>query len=180
MKYAGFWKRFCALIVDAIIMSPIFFISSRFAHKSLHGYIATTIFGLFAYIIFQIIFVKFWGGSPGKLAVKIKIVKLNGSNVLWREAILRSIVDLMFILLIDFIIIYTLSKSNITWGSYTFQVFRKYYKTLLPSYYKTIEILRQIWFWSELIVLLFNKKKRALHDFIAGTVVIRKETQPTI
>lgn len=29
------------------------------------------------------------------------------------------------------------------------------------------------WLFSELIVLLFNEKKRAIHDFIAGTVVIK-------
>ncbi|WP_233080719.1 hypothetical protein [Rheinheimera soli] len=32
----------------------------------------------------------------------------------------------------------------------------------------------QIWIWSEFLVMLTNKKRRALHDFMAGTVVIRK------
>lgn len=32
--------------------------------------------------------------------------------------------------------------------------------------------------WSELLVLLFNEKRRALHDFIAGTVVVRTLTGP--
>ena len=34
----------------------------------------------------------------------------------------------------------------------------------------------QIWIWSEVIVMLFNKKRRALHDFIAGTVVTSEKT----
>jgi uncharacterized RDD family membrane protein YckC len=29
----------------------------------------------------------------------------------------------------------------------------------------------QIWVWSEVVVMLFNKRRRALHDFIAGTIV---------
>ena len=33
----------------------------------------------------------------------------------------------------------------------------------------------QLWTWSELIVMLTNRQRRALHDFIAGTVVIKKE-----
>ena len=31
------------------------------------------------------------------------------------------------------------------------------------------------WFLLELITMLFNKKRRALHDFIAGTVVVRSD-----
>ena len=40
----------------------------------------------------------------------------------------------------------------------------------------THDALQQAWMWSELLVLLFNKKRRALHDFIAGTVVIKVVT----
>ena len=43
---------------------------------------------------------------------------------------------------------------------------------LAPSWYKPIEVLFNIWTWGELIVLLTNRKRRALHDFIAGTVVV--------
>lgn len=31
-----------------------------------------------------------------------------------------------------------------------------------------------IWTWSEVVFLLFNERKRALHDLIADTVVIQK------
>jgi len=34
-------------------------------------------------------------------------------------------------------------------------------------------VLYAVWVYGELIVLLTNKKRRALHDFLAGTVVIR-------
>jgi uncharacterized RDD family membrane protein YckC len=46
---------------------------------------------------------------------------------------------------------------------------------LFPSWYKYYDISSQIWIWGELIALLFNRRKRALHDFIAGTVVIHKD-----
>jgi uncharacterized RDD family membrane protein YckC len=44
-----------------------------------------------------------------------------------------------------------------------------------PAWYVTFSILQQVWMWSEVVVVLFNKRKRALHDFIAGTVVIQKK-----
>jgi predicted DCC family thiol-disulfide oxidoreductase YuxK len=35
------------------------------------------------------------------------------------------------------------------------------------------DVVQQAWMWSELLVLLFNRTRRALHDFIAGTVVVK-------
>ena len=45
----------------------------------------------------------------------------------------------------------------------------------LPYWSHVVDALSQVWYWSELLVLLTNKRKRALHDFIAGTVVIKKQ-----
>lgn len=44
-----------------------------------------------------------------------------------------------------------------------------------PSWFGIVNILQNIWIWSELIVLLFNERRRAIHDFIAGTVVLHNE-----
>ena len=54
---------------------------------------------------------------------------------------------------------------------------------LAPSWYKPLQIVQNVWVWGELIVLLTNRKRRALHDFIAGTAVVRtsfnQSLQPT-
>jgi hypothetical protein len=41
-----------------------------------------------------------------------------------------------------------------------------------PSWYGPMQLALHVWVWSEFIVMLTNKKLRAIHDFIAGTVVI--------
>jgi uncharacterized RDD family membrane protein YckC len=38
-------------------------------------------------------------------------------------------------------------------------------------------VVLQVWIWIELIVMLTNRRRRALHDFIAGTVVIRRRVE---
>jgi hypothetical protein len=43
-----------------------------------------------------------------------------------------------------------------------------------PSWHSVTDGLYWAWIASELVVLLFNEKRRALHDFIAGTVVIHR------
>jgi hypothetical protein len=40
--------------------------------------------------------------------------------------------------------------------------------------------LPALWFFAEVLTMLTNEKRRALHDFIAGTVVIRTNTQEQV
>jgi uncharacterized RDD family membrane protein YckC len=51
----------------------------------------------------------------------------------------------------------------------------EYLSQFAPRWIFLVAILMQLWTWSELIVMLTNRQRRALHDFIAGTVVIKKE-----
>ena len=44
-----------------------------------------------------------------------------------------------------------------------------------PPWMQPLKIIEEVWVWSEFIVLLMNRKKRAIHDFIAGTVVVVRE-----
>ncbi|MDP3446112.1 MAG: RDD family protein, partial [Ignavibacteria bacterium] len=50
---------------------------------------------------------------------------------------------------------------------------QEYLMTLLPIYFTLYTWTSNIWAWGELFVLLLNKRKRALHDFIAETVIVR-------
>ena len=47
-----------------------------------------------------------------------------------------------------------------------------------PFWYNPLHAIQNIWILSEFIVLLTNQKKRALHDFVAGTVVVYKAPRP--
>ena len=40
--------------------------------------------------------------------------------------------------------------------------------------------LPALWFFAEVLTMLTNEKRRALHDFIAGTVVVRTNTQEQV
>ena len=51
---------------------------------------------------------------------------------------------------------------------------------LSPVLFSIYSWLSNIWVYSEFIVLLTNKRKRALHDFIANTVIIRTKHHQAI
>ncbi len=42
-----------------------------------------------------------------------------------------------------------------------------------PAWHRPLNLLLNLWIYGELLVILTNRKRRAIHDFIAGTVVIR-------
>lgn len=52
----------------------------------------------------------------------------------------------------------------------------EYIGPLYPAWYKMVVICSNVWILSEFFVLLFNKRKRAIHDFIAGTIVVNVVT----
>jgi hypothetical protein len=64
---------------------------------------------------------------------------------------------------------------NLTWNARNQKIYGLY-----PLWFGWVDTLSQAWTWSEIIVLLFNKKKRALHDFMAGTVVIHAQKSGTV
>ena len=46
-----------------------------------------------------------------------------------------------------------------------------------PPWHDWTMTCANIWIWSEVVVMLFNKKRRAFHDFIAGTVVVAENRE---
>ena len=123
---------------------------------------------------FSIYLVKVYGGTPGKLIVGIKILKLNGSDVTWREAILRESMSIGFSIFALMITINALPM--IDWDYYEklgWMEKSKYVFGLTPLWDSIYTWSSRLWIYSEFVVLLLNKQKRAIHDYIAGTVIIK-------
>ena len=45
----------------------------------------------------------------------------------------------------------------------------------MPGYGAYTDDAMALWVWSEPLVMLLNKQRRAIHDFLAGTVVLHIE-----
>jgi uncharacterized RDD family membrane protein YckC len=128
--------------------------------------------------VYTIFFHARWGQTLGKRAVSIRVVKVSSEPISWREAFLRSSVD---IVLNTFYVIGTLVAllhfPESAFGQLARAQWNKHLVELSPAWLNYVATLNGIWALSELVTLLFNKKKRALHDFIAGTVVIQDQKE---
>jgi hypothetical protein len=65
-----------------------------------------------------------------------------------------------------------LHMTDVEYQSLSLKARAKRELDLAPSWYKPLRWTRTSWDLGELVVLLTNRKRRALHDFIAGTVVV--------
>ena len=176
MKYAGFWVRLGAGIVDAIITIPIGLIFIWLGGFSIQLAILGLIISSLFYPAYNIYFHGKYGQTIGKMVTGIKVVKVSGSDITFKEAFLRNSVDILFSLL--WIVARVIALNKISETDYLQSSISQKLNILLdstPSYLVWVSTVSEIWIWSEVVVLLFNKKKRAIHDYIAGTVVKHKE-----
>jgi uncharacterized RDD family membrane protein YckC len=172
--YAGFWIRLGALFLDLLITIPVIFIVLYLNGLSKNAYFYTVVPHLIFHFWYNIYLVRKNGGTPGKLISGITILKTDGTDVTWREAILRYIVSFLLTIFYSIITIIALSQSDTEYyESLNWMNKQQYLMTLLPVYFSVYKWTSNIWTYGELFVLLFNKRKRALHDFIAETVVVR-------
>ncbi len=172
IEYGGFWRRLGALLLDLLVNVPImalFIWGEQYRAFDIWSFIPSQIVGLF----YSVYLVKRFGGTPGKLIAGLQIRKVNGELIGYKEAFLRNLPDFIFGLLISIAMLAAvLGMSDAQYHSYGFMERAQREAELAPSWLKPLQGLQNVWTWSEFLILLTNRKKRALHDFIAGTVVI--------
>ncbi len=174
--YAGFWKRLKAALIDVMIAIPIMYclVLLRRSDEKPLSVIAIILCTLF-FSMYNVFLNARFGGSLGKLAIAIKVTKPDGSPIGWSEAWKRSSVDVTYAFL--FLYVHLVPFFQISAQQYSTLAYwdrNALFGAYSPRWFEVAEVLQVAWFWSEPVVLLFNKRKRALHDFIGGTVVIHK------
>ena len=179
MKYAGFWQRFGAYWIDIFCMLPIMGIGLWGAEQTRLFQAYYLVPGIIVGLLFHVYLVKTYGGTPGKLLLKIKIVQVDGAQVAYKHAFLRYAI--LFILSISSsiaMLIVVLNMSDELYFSMGFQDRAMYMQANMPRWYGPLSIAMNVWIWSEFFIMLTNKRRRALHDFIAGTVVVKSSSEP--
>ncbi len=144
-KYAGFWIRLAASLIDGLILMAAIFIYAMlaiipvimFGDPFKSGSLLLALFfilviflGFFLLIMYEIWFTKKKGATPGKMAVGIKVVKLDSSRIGWGDSIVR----------------YLVKSIGSSW---------------------IVLYLGVLW-------IIWDKRKQGWHDKAAGTVVVYK------
>lgn len=174
MHYATFWERLGAILLDWLFLTPL--TALRFWLESVSKQAAIAFLVPFSclHLGYFVSYDAVNGQTPGKRLMGIRIVKRNGDPIGWHEAWLRNSFTIIFVLVNDVAILLALTAIadpdyyNVGWT-----VRNQNLNALRPAWIAWPETLGTIWTWSEVIVMLLNRERRSLHDFIAGTVVIK-------
>jgi uncharacterized RDD family membrane protein YckC len=174
MKYAGFWPRLAAGMIDFLIFTPFMVLSWQLIGDSRMAHIYVELPFQLAFMALNFWLVYRFGGSLGKLAMGLRIRMLDGAAITLRGTFLRYSVDMAFgfVAMVGTVIaVQGLTDAQFAGLGYVEQL--DLLASTEPAWSTVLTVPFAIWYWGELIVMLTNKKRRALHDFLAGTVVIK-------
>lgn len=86
-KYAGFWIRFLAALIDGIVLGAVSYIlglastevfSSQWIMQNLLGF------------LYFIVLTGLWGQTLGKMVIGVRVVRTSGSTAGWGAIVLRE------------------------------------------------------------------------------------------
>lgn len=167
LRYKTGFRRFGAAIVDALVFVPLAFADNyvRFNLDSKAGLVFWLTF-MTAVTIFYSVFMHFkYGQTLGKMVANVKVVNLDETrNLTIRQALLRD----SFYILVETVGLLYFVIELISVNLSTTELLNGF-----DDFGGTVAI---IWILLELVSMLTNEKRRAIHDFIAGSVVIKTDS----
>ncbi|MRN51717.1 RDD family protein [Paenibacillus monticola] len=163
--FVGFWKRVLITLLDgAILIIPALLLnrlSSSLADfwQSEIPLIIPWIF----YLCFDVLLVSRFGGTPGRLILRTRIVNAEGNYPSLKQAVLRDC----------FYIVSSVLAIIVNLGEHPYTVISRN----LSLWADQATVLNFILSWVIVIdslFIVFTVRNRALHDMIAGTYVVYK------
>lgn len=185
--YSTFGLRLLALIVDLVVTACLSvllmlmlravwprIVTERYAAGSVLLGFAVSVLLL---LTIQVFLVVRFGGSPGKLLMKMRVVPMRGASLTFRHAALRVSPDFVLqlwylagtLIVIGSIDLEALRALSDTRQSALFaqQLGALWWMSLLP-------LAAGMWGLADVCTYYVSNEGRALHDFLAGTVVVLK------
>jgi len=172
IKYGGFWRRACALLIDTGIFLPPVLLYVWLWYESRRLALVANLTLSFVGLAYQIVLHGLCGQSVGKMAMRLKVEELGGSRLSWRATWIRFSPVIAFQIVIAIgttYALYSVPGDAFDAGSYLEKA--RLLESCRPRWAHWCTNLLLVWTVAEVIVLLRSQQKRAIHDFLAGTVV---------
>ncbi|CAH1216405.1 hypothetical protein PAECIP111892_04309 [Paenibacillus auburnensis] len=163
--YVGFWQRVLISLLDFLILAiPAYFLN-RWAVSAAEQYHS----GIPLWIqwvlltLFNIFMVVRYGGTPGRLLLRTRIVNERGEYPTVKQAFIRY----------TFYLINSLLGVIVTAGDGSVSGVDNYYSNWVPLSTALIEIVSFV-ILVDCLIIVFSRRNRAFHDVMADTYVVKK------
>ena len=168
-QYQTFWPRLKAGIIDAIIFCPFSMIAELLRHKSNSDFLILSWdqFQMWSWVAYSVLMHGLKGQTIGKKFCNVKVFDISGGLLSLRQAFMRDI-----ILVISSAAITTYVFIN---PGFYIDILKGNVRDvgLMPREWLIFSMTSLVWCVLEFITMLTNSKRRAIHDFIAGSIVKR-------
>jgi uncharacterized RDD family membrane protein YckC len=174
---ATFGLRLAAGVIDFVVMAVLVFLLGKVCSLSQQASLLLVVPLALVGFLYPFITHARYGRTIGKYFLRTKVVRLDGARIGWNESLRRSSVDGIFSLIWASGLVY--ATVHLTADSFQGQGWGALYKLLMPlfpAYVVTMLFVSQFWPWSEFVTMLLNRQRRAIHDFIGSTRVVRVGT----
>jgi len=177
-RYSTFGPRFWTGSVDCCVLWPVSFITTALLSLNIPRVLAALLVVVesLAWLVYTVVMHARYGQTVGKMVTKVRVVDFRTEgSISWQQAWLRegipAVLSFGFVGWQVFLILTgSLSPGAVVSGEALTNSKGFWLLTALPG----------LWFVAEVLTMLTNDKRRALHDFIAGTVVVRTNTEDSI
>ncbi|MET6997733.1 RDD family protein [Chitinophaga defluvii] len=162
-KYRTFWKRLLSAIIDSIIFIPFSYFGIKIEQINNKTILFCWLFLYACLIIFYSVYLNGrYGQTLGKKVMNIIVLDVSESKMIgFKHAFYRDATPFIFYLIGIFFVIST-SINNPT---YNIDQLNTQYDDFI--FYATL-----VWVIIELLTMLTNPKRRAVHDILAQSVVV--------
>jgi uncharacterized RDD family membrane protein YckC len=161
-KYRTFFPRLVALLIDGFIMLPLGILDIWFRQAEfppLFFYIWIPVSSLIS-PVYVIIMHGLYGQTLGKMAFNVKVLDATAEEpIKFKQAVLREAPQLAFNLGVIYLLIAFFPQN--------------FDAENVKAPFSTFATLSSVWVLADILTFLFSPKRRALHDLIAGTVVVK-------
>ena len=163
-KYSTFGKRFLSGIIDGLVFIPFIIFDNYFNNiENNIIFIGWRLLYIFCWMLYVVIGHGKYGQTLGKKITNIKVLSIDEQKTIgYKRAFLRE--SVWFLADVVGIIYFLIASNKAHDPDLRATVFDVYWSITALS-----------WLFLELVTMLFNNKRRALHDYIAGSVVVKLE-----
>lgn len=162
-KYDTFWRRFFAGLLDGIVLLPIGLLITFTRTDNIFNLVLGTIAMHSIVYIYSVYFHYHSGQTYGKKWMNLRVIDKNEKQLLTFEQSLKRDSIPIFLETIGILFI-------------SVQIIRMGHLPSKNSFItQIIDWLGTIWFILEIVTMMTNDKRRALHDILADSVVIKDE-----
>ena len=158
-KYKTFAPRFLALILDTVLLLPLAIAAdalteSAFSENQQNIFLAAL---NLVNVVYFVVLHGLYGQTAGKYLTGVKVVRVDDSPISFVQACVRNLPQIILVL-ISLVPVMNLELGGTAEAPLT-----------------PVSILIACWGMADVAGFIISPKGRALHDMIAGTVVIRLE-----